>query len=230
MTTQSIDFKGMTSCTFNNQEVLEIRLDGERMWKKGLVYYDWFQHLKYNGGGCSINTGFTPQYGDSVYFKFDKRCESIFSLFGTRVGNGNAHLQVMLPSNTSSKKSRFNYSALNYTSSDGTDFASGGPFDVELSSTFFRLNGELKYYNSLQNTKCTFPGPIIINGLYNNGTIETTANDGPKMYYLKIIRSGNTVREWKPCTYNGEPGLYETVTQTFFGHTGNTGLFVVGND
>lgn len=48
-----------------------------------------------------------------------------------------------------------------------------------------------------------------------------------KMYYLNMFDNGNQRRRFIPCTYNNQVGMWDTVSNSFFGNQG-TGLFIAG--
>ena len=64
-------------------------------------------------------------------------------------------------------------------------------------------------------------------------TVEATALTpaGAKFYGLTVVDgSNNVLAEYKPCTYDGMPGIYDTVSGIFRGGYFNTGGITAGND
>ena len=59
----------------------------------------------------------------------------------------------------------------------------------------------------------------------NAVTVNKTA-----LYYCRIYDNGVLVRDYKPCLYNGEAGLWDSVEGKFYGNANNTGTLTVGND
>jgi len=48
----------------------------------------------------------------------------------------------------------------------------------------------------------------------------TTFNKIFKMYYLSIKENGVLIRNFLPCTYLGEPGMWDTVENKFYRNQG----------
>jgi len=49
---------------------------------------------------------------------------------------------------------------------------------------------------------------------------SSTFNKVFKIYYLTIIENNETVRNFLPCTYLGEPGMWDTVENKFYRNQG----------
>lgn len=60
------------------------------------------------------------------------------------------------------------------------------------------------------------------------GTV--TSNTKQKVYSLYIIDNGVVIRDYKPCLYNNQAGLWDSVECKFYGNANNTGTLTVGND
>ena len=68
---------------------------------------------------------------------------------------------------------------------------------------------------------------IIFNG-YQNNSYSIPAPSGTRLYYCKIYSDDtytNLVFDGVPCIYNGEYGLWDRVTDSFFGNAAGTGAF-----
>lgn len=53
---------------------------------------------------------------------------------------------------------------------------------------------------------------------------------GAKEVLSSIIRiNGVEVQRLRPCTYNGEPGMWDTINDMFFGNASESGTFTVAN-
>lgn len=59
-------------------------------------------------------------------------------------------------------------------------------------------------------------------------TTPTTNNKVKVFSYKDIDENGNLVRNMLPCTYFGEPGMWDTVEGKFYGNEGD-GQFILGN-
>lgn len=83
-------------------------------------------------------------------------------------------------------------------------------------------------YDSIQDTERAEVYLFCSNGQRN---AEFFSN--AKVYYCKMIKNGTTVvREFIPCYRkdNGEAGLYDLVSQTFFRNQASSGAFLKGSD
>lgn len=88
---------------------------------------------------------------------------------------------------------------------------------LEPSGTSFKLSS-----NGTSTTKARSNGTALTNEL----TIFPKTEDAVdiELYELKIYNSSTLVRNYLPCIQNGEYGLWDTVTETFYGNEG-TGAF-----
>ena len=64
--------------------------------------------------------------------------------------------------------------------------------------------------------------------LFSSSGTQYTAT--ARIYYCRIYDNGTLVRDYKPCLYNGEAGLWDLVEGKFYGNANNTGTLTVGND
>lgn len=87
--------------------------------------------------------------------------------------------------------------------------------------------------------KCYINGCFYIlrngSGAYNAQPTITTAGSscpsGAKFYGLTVVDgSNNTIADYRPCTYNETPGLYDVVTNIFRGGYIGTGGISAGNE
>ena len=52
-----------------------------------------------------------------------------------------------------------------------------------------------------------------------------------KLYYTQIFnKEGKLIKDFRPCLYNDEAGLWELVENKFYGNANSTGTLTVGND
>lgn len=64
--------------------------------------------------------------------------------------------------------------------------------------------------------------------LFNSSDILYTAT--ARIYYCKIYNNGTLVRDYEPCLYNKQAGLWDTVERKFYGNANNTGVLTIGNN
>lgn len=62
---------------------------------------------------------------------------------------------------------------------------------------------------------------------FNSGT-----TDAGKVYTIRVedAITGDYLVDLKPCLYGGQAGLWDTVSQRFFGNSNSSGTLTVGND
>lgn len=70
-------------------------------------------------------------------------------------------------------------------------------------------------------------GLVIFNG-YQNSSYSLPAPEGSRLYYCKIYSDSNyttLIRDYVPCFYNGEYGLWDKVNDVFYGNAAGSGAF-----
>lgn len=68
---------------------------------------------------------------------------------------------------------------------------------------------------------------VLFNG-YQNSSYSIPAPSGTRIYYCKIYSDDTyttLVRDYVPCIYNGEYGLWDKVSDSFFGNSAGSGAF-----
>ena len=101
----------------------------------------------------------------------------------------------------------------------GPTVVAGTVYEVEYSNTYFKINGAT--------TSATFTG--YVDG-YNNTVFYGNGKRGQyKLYFYKLYNGSLLVRDYVPAKRNsdGSVGLYDLVSNTFFGNSG-TGTFTAG--
>lgn len=101
----------------------------------------------------------------------------------------------------------------------GPTVVAGTVYEVEYSNTYFKINGAT--------TSAVFTG--YVDG-YNNTVFYGNGKRGQyKLYFYKLNNGSLLVRDYVPAKRNsdGSVGLYDLVSNTFFGNSG-TGTFVAG--
>ena len=82
---------------------------------------------------------------------------------------------------------------------------------------------------TVNGSKTSVDGTGRIAGNFKLFCLEADRYSGnSKLYYCKIEKDGTLVRNFIPCTYLGEPGMWDTVENKFYRNQG-TGQFTLGN-
>lgn len=105
------------------------------------------------------------------------------------------------------------------------------PQTIIWNKTDYSINGTTKNYNN-GSTPSTFttPNTMTVFNARQAGSYGTGVS--AKLYYLIIRENGTAVFNGIPCyrKADDEPGLYDTVTSTFFANSSGSGAFTVGGD
>lgn len=64
----------------------------------------------------------------------------------------------------------------------------------------------------------------------NNRGRGANGNSKMKVYSLKVKDNGKLIKDFRPCIYNDEVGLWDSVERKFYGNANNTGTLTVGNN
>ena len=81
---------------------------------------------------------------------------------------------------------------------------------------------ERKSYSSYTIAKC---GIFANYRIYNN-TFDFFMNDFVKIKEIVLYKGNDIVADLKPAIVNGESGMYDTVTETFYGNANSVGSLV----
>lgn len=114
--------------------------------------------------------------------------------------------------------------------SDGTPFLAKGSFKSGAQSVSVKEEGDttFKTHSTTYTKSITSSLSMYLFALNDNGTVGTKAPSGTKLYYCKIYSDENystLIFNGIPCYYNGEYGLWDKVSNTFFGAVSNSGTF-----
>lgn len=91
------------------------------------------------------------------------------------------------------------------------------------------FDGVDKGTSLLHNSNFVLPYNLYLGVI--NITNTSIIGSGGKFYYYKVWdNNGVLLRDFKPCTYNGEAGLWDSVECKFYGNANNTGTLTVGNN
>lgn len=99
---------------------------------------------------------------------------------------------------------------------------------ITLSKDGFYIDNTLyRTFNSSTTFQTSHTLPIF--GYYSIDTNQHTVVAGILIVYsVKVFENNQLVRNMLPCTYFGEPGMWDTVTKQFYKNQG-TGSFTLGN-
>lgn len=182
-----------------------------------------YQRLEYieSTGTQYIDTGFKPNQDTRVVCKTVCEVSSTANwVFGARTSNASNQF-TFLGASAGTYASGFATAAVNFPASLNTT----NPIVVDKNKTVTNINGG----NAVTNTTATFTAPVNL-ALFAVNTNGTISYGKVKLYYVQIYDNGILVRDFIPCkTPSGEIGLYDTITQSFYGNAG-TGTFSAGSE
>lgn len=206
-----------------------------------LVFYDRIT----TDGTAYIDTGLTltdgTYVGSSFYFDM---CISATQLpntsspviFGVRIISTHNQAVLLTMANGTTPSIRY----FNNTSvSSGVGFSVGERFNVLAKSDGLYVNGVLKgSFGASGKPYTSNPVKAILFGEalsdFFGGALSGTSRNiytGYEFYQLKIDGAdGTPIINLKPCTYQGVAGMWDLVTNTFFGNANTSGEFSVSND
>lgn len=91
------------------------------------------------------------------------------------------------------------------------------------------FDGVDKGTSSGHNSNFTVPYNLYLGAV--NVANTSIMGTGAIIYYYKVWdNNGVLVRDFKPCLYNNQAGLWDSVECKFYGNANNTGTLTVGND
>lgn len=105
-------------------------------------------------------------------------------------------------------------------------YANESPYVVEHYKNEIRVtggNGDVICNHTFADSEFTCVNPVYI-----NKTPQDTISRDTTIYYMKISEE-ITMLNLRPCLYNGEYGLWDTISNTFYGNSG-TGTITGGYD
>ena len=220
-----IDFSKVTSVMIPEGDVKKIEIDGVIVWEKSEdILPSAYQQVEYieSTGTQYIDTGIIGKNGIRVLTEMGWRTLSN-SLFGSRKDTTATRFYVTYYSS----KIDFGYGA----DIVSDIYAQAGriyeiDFDTRNSTKRFGVDGIYKTSIANIDTKCN----MYIFCYNRNGTIMSQSKSIFKS--MTISNTNNEIlRDFIPCyrKSDGEIGLYDTVSKTFFTNSG-TGTFLKGAD
>lgn len=202
----------------NYDEIYEVK-KAYSILPSGVELYDYIQ----SSGTQYIDTGWITNYTKS----FEITSKYNASSSGTRgciLSSYNAGRATSLEVTTNSR----------FWLHDGNiDNSIAASVEVNHVSIFSYGNGTWKHQvdGGTAQTGSTSYSDSAVGSAYmflDRALRTTTFNKTFKMYYLSIKENGVLIRNFLPCTYLGEPGMWDTVENKFYRNQG-TGQFTLGN-
>lgn len=184
-----------------------------------------------------INTLYTPTMNTSIEAYISGQAMNYqWSVLGVRESNAVRHIHIFCPQNGTNLQPRVNFSDCSFSFSKG-EFGNQTGYKIKISKTGYTVknsNDSTLRTGMWSSNTVTFPGPIYLFALNNNGKIESRGVEldrdvVPKVYYIKFWENDVLVRHWVPATLEGEAGMYDVVNEQFYGNDG-TSYFLVGNN
>lgn len=189
----------------------------------GYGTYDNIYNYVQNNGSQYIDLEIKPDNNTEVQFvmALDSQYQAINSIFGAMdsiSSSGNA-FSVFLDRNSF----RWDYSSFSRSMSANVVFTE---------PTFILLNSSASFLNSVSQT---YDSTTEFNSSYNmylysvnGGGTPVYINQGMKIYYFKVLKNGEVVRNLVPSVdTNGVACFYDLVSKRYFYNKGS-GKFIVG--
>ncbi len=206
------------------------------MKKKGGVPYQTYDYLEANGV-VYINTGYVPTVSTiittTVYVH-----ENQFLIVGAR---NSGMTNRMALSYTKENLNTWKFRVDTNTSNVYTGSVSNGLYALTLSSGLFTYNNNHKSVGAYATAPTV---PLYLFNWNNNGSIFDIDNSSSRMYATTFHDGETLKRQFIPCQllknttqtwdgnthYAGECGMWDSVTDLFYGNANSSGSFTVGND
>ena len=198
----------------NYDEIYEVRKTSSIL-PAGVELYDYIQ----SSGTQWIDTGFIPDNTSGI--KLEAYCTTSggnHQITGSRQNSGNTRWWINFSSTLELSWNTWVRTINNYTNTWVT---------IEhnyLNSRVGKVNEEQKRTDYPTLTNITYPAYIFNSN--NQGNLGTGFEG--KVKYLQFTEGDQIVHNFLPCTYLGEPGMWDTVENKFYRNQG-TGQFTLGN-
>lgn len=191
-------------------------------------------------GNCAIDTGINASMPTEIQVtlaslsisEWRNSSQSIknSTLIGGRVSNSNSRRDIQAESYSSGNFQKLNglaYGVGNTSKSiTGLSISPSDELYLAQGPTFYQYNDTVLERTSQD----TFDSTVhyIIGAQNNNGTIDYTyaSHDTFKRVKIYATEGGTLLRDFVPATKNGEQGMWDYVSQTFFSNVG-TGTLIV---
>lgn len=193
----------------------------------GLVFYDYL----FFDGTAYIDTDFTPPANASFRCPMGRETLKVAQrMFVTPAANSAIIGAYISSSTTSSDR----YWGMYYGSSSAASTGKKLSFTYQ-TYTFFLTPKGFGYgnvFNSLTKGSNAPSGPLVLGQSYSHtgqpytgvmGTFEVYGSDAQNVQDSSGFNSYTPVATFRPCTYNGVPGMWHVETSTFCGNTAGAG-------
>lgn len=219
----NINWSNVKDLTIDNKAVKKLELDGVTVWEKAKPKF--YEYLE-NDGIAYIDTGIKNivncEFGIVV-----QQTELYNSGYPTILGAFDTNLKVIFGYDANSEYGFYSQPSSSYT----RFFAE----DLNKHTMIAKLYSESAEY-IVDNT--TYTGNYTItNGTTYSLTLFARNNSGSvtqhtkqRVYSLYIIDNGVLIRDFVPCEYKGEYGLWDLVNNEFYGNANSSGAFTVGSE
>ena len=193
-----------------------------------LIFFDFLQ----TDGVAYINTNYQPNMQYNYSAKFQQLAIDSGAVFGLRLGTASAGRSFIL----NIQANTLLYRAVCNTTVTAALYKY---FDEvsDLQIHEFRLTNGIFYFDDKNygapsgfSRNYTFPIPIALGGFFTDNVETVTALTAIRIFeFIVNDGEGNEYLHLKPCTYHGHPGMWDTVSNNFFGNAAGEGDLSVGN-
>lgn len=186
-----------------------------------IKYYDYLQ----TADGAYIDTEFKPNQDSRVLADILLLNSNLTAVFGTRNNSGGPSYGAFVLWN--SPALYYQYGNVTYSTYKLSDAIVNEHITIDLNKNVGILNNNSPVTCNTATFQTNYPFLI--------GNIHTASGIDPrptpmKVYSFKIYDNDTLVRDYKPCLYNNQAGLWDSVECKFYGNANNTGTLTVGND
>lgn len=201
----------------NYDEINEVRKTTSLL-PAGVELYDYIQ----SSDTQYIDTGYKPNGDTRVVMKFQYTSyNSPSALFGARNGGSSGAFNLWCMSDLFG--AQYNDNAYG-DNKKNVNLGTSEPFTVDYNKNICTVKGVSATF-----TKASFTVNynLLLLALQGGSGVDSRKSAG-KLYYCQIYDNGTLIRNFIPCTYLGEPGMWDTVENKFYRNQG-TGQFTLGN-
>ena len=171
--------------------------------------------------GAYIDTGFKPNQDSRVLANILLLNRNLTAVFGTRNNSAWPHGAFVLWNGPSLY---YQYGDVVYSTYKLSDPIVNEPITIDLNKNVGTVNNSPVTCNT-----ATFQTnyPFLIGNIHTASDIDPRPTP-MKVYSFKMYDNGILIRDFKPCLYNGEAGLWDSVECKFYGNANSSGTFTLG--
>lgn len=217
---------------YNGKDLDRVQVDGVTVWEKAKPkFYDYLQ----NDGKSFIETNIAPKdidefYIDATIYDF-VGSSAINTILGMRIGYEKPSLRLHL--SKSPQTMMINYGDDYKQKPLINPYTLGSNFKINFTRnqiTVTTIAGGTYSYNLEEQTYDGCTTSMILFSQRENTNEASVYRLKGRVYSLSFSNNGTLVRDFKPCLYNGQAGLWDSVEGKFYGNANNKGTLTVGND